>query len=331
MKRMKKSFYVSSVALLSAMVVLSGCGSQNSQSASSPPAKTKDIHNIVIGITESNVGADSYETTYDQSFRDYAKKLGVKTVMLDAGGDPAKQMNQIEDLIQQKVSVIIVWPTNGKTIIPAVKKAYNAGIPVIMTNSPIDPSGNKYIKGFSGPDNVAEGREAGEELAEALNGKGNIVEILGTPGYTTSIQRAQGFNEAIKKYPNIKVLDSQPANGDRAKAQQVMEDFLTKYKDINGVYALDDNVGVGALNAIKAAGRLKDIKITGSGNFAVGYDAIAKGEYYGSVYQSPVSDAENALKMGIDVAEGKKVPFNDYFKTPKITHSNYKQFTKPVF
>ena len=288
---------------------------------------------IKIGITQNNVGVDSYQTTYEKAFKAAAAAdPNVDVVVLDAGGDVARQIAQIQDLTQQKVQAIIIWPTNGKAVVPAVRKAHEAGIPVIITNSNIAKEGMPYIAAFSGPNNIEQGKEAADMMCKALNNKGDIVQIAGKPGYTTAIEREKGFeDELAKACPEVKIMDTQPGDWNREKSQRVMEDFLVKYPKIDGVYAADDNMGVGALNAAKAAGRAKDIKFIGATNFAVGYEAMAKGEYYGSVYQSPVDDAENALQTAIDVVEGKKVPKMNYFKTPEITQENMKQFTKPVF
>jgi ribose transport system substrate-binding protein len=110
-----------------------------------------------------------------------------------------------------------------------------------------------------------------------------------------------------------------------------MEAFLVKYDDIDGVYSGDDNMGVGALNAAKAAGRTEGIIFVGATNFAVGYDAMERGEYWGSIYQSPVDDAEAALQTALDVLAGEDVPFLNYFDTPKITQDNMDEFDRPVF
>ncbi|MEO1362245.1 MAG: sugar ABC transporter substrate-binding protein, partial [Pseudomonadota bacterium] len=158
-----------------------------------------------------------------------------------------------------------------------------------------------------------------------------VVHITGQPGYTTAIERAKGFNDRLPEVcPNVEQIDQQPGDWNREKSQQVMEAFLVKYDDIDGVYSGDDNMGVGALNAAKAAGR-DGIIFVGATNFAVGYDAMAAGDYWGSIYQSPVDDAEAALKTAIDVLNGDEVPFLNYFDTPKITQDNMGDFTKPVF
>ena len=286
-----------------------------------------------IGITQNNVGVDSYQTTYEKAFIEAAKAdPNVQVVVLDAGGDVARQIAQIQDLMQQKVQAIIIWPTNGKAVVPAVKKAHDAGFKIVITNSNIAPEGMPFIDAFSGPNNIQQGEFSADLMCKALNGKGQIVQISGQPGYTTAIEREKGFEDQLAKTcPGVKIMETQPGDWNREKSQRVMEAFLVKYSKIDGVYAGDDNMGVGALNAAKAAGRAGEIKFVGATNFAVGYEAMAKGEYYGSIYQSPVDDAKNALKTAIDLIEGKKVPKMNYFVTPKITKANMDQYTKPVF
>lgn len=290
-----------------------------------------------IGITQNNVGVDSYQTTYDKAFTAAAAANDkVDAVVLDAGGDVARQIAQVEDLIQQGVEAIIIWPTNGEAVIPAVRKAHKAGIPVVVTNSNIAEGGFDFIRSFSGPDNITQGSRSAEIMCDKFKDMGieneaKVVHITGQPGYTTAIERAKGFNDRLPEVcPNVTMLDEQPGDWNREKSQQVMEAFLVKYDDIDGVYAGDDNMGVGALNAARAANR-EGIIFVGATNFAVGYEAMAAGEYWGSIYQSPVDDAEAALKTAIDILNGEELPFLNYFDTPKITQDNMSNFTKPVF
>ncbi len=290
-----------------------------------------------IGITQNNVGVDSYQTTYEKAFIAAADaNPDVETVVLDAGGDVARQIAQMEDLIQQGVDAIIIWPTNGEAVIPAVRKASQAGIPVIVTNSNIAEQGFDFVRSFSGPDNITQGARAAEIMCDKFKDMGiadsaQIVQISGQPGYTTAIERAKGFEDRLPEVcPNVNLMETQPGDWNREKSQKVMEAFLVKYDKIDGVYAGDDNMGVGALNAAKAAGR-DGIIFVGATNFAVGYEAMERGEYWGSIYQSPVDDAEAALQTAIDILQGKDVPFLNYFDTPKITQDNMGEFTKPVF
>ena len=291
----------------------------------------------VIGITQNNVGIDSYQTTYEQAFIDYAAELGIETVVLDAGGDVARQIAQMQDLIQQQVDAIIIWPTNGQAVVPVVRQAFQAGIPVVVTNSNIAEAGFDFIASFSGPNNIQQGQFAAEIMCDRLTERGlaetgQIVTVDGQPGYTTAIERRDGFLERFAEVcPDVEVLESQPADWNREKAQRVMENLLIKYDTIDGVYSGDDNMGVGALNAAKDAGRAEGITFVGATNFAVGYEAMERGEYWGSIYQSPVDDAINALDTALAVIAGDEVPFLNYFVTPKITQENLMEFSKPVF
>ncbi|MEP4196011.1 MAG: sugar ABC transporter substrate-binding protein [Aliishimia sp.] len=290
-----------------------------------------------IGITQNNVGVDSYQTTYEKAFIAAAEaNADVEVVVLDAGGDVARQIAQMEDLIQQEVDAIIIWPTNGEAVIPAVRKAHQADIPVVVTNSNIAEAGFPFVATFSGPDNITQGSRSAEIMCDRFKALGTeneakVVHITGQPGYTTAIERAKGFNDRLPEVcPNVEQIDEQPGDWNREKSQQVMEAFLVKYDDIDGVYSGDDNMGVGAMNAAIAAGR-EGITFVGATNFAVGYEAMAAGTYWGSIYQSPVDDAEAALKSAIDLLNDEELPFLNYFDTPKITQDNMGDFTKPVF
>mgnify|MGYP000677376164 FL=1 len=292
---------------------------------------------MTIGITQNNVGVDSYQTTYENAFIEAAEANdNVEAVVLDAGGDVARQIAQMEDLIQQEVDAIIIWPTNGEAVIPAVRKAHKAGIPVIVTNSNIAEQGFDFVASFSGPDNITQGARSAEIMCDKFKDMGiedeaKVVHITGQPGYTTAIERAKGFEDRLPEVcPNVEQIDKQPGDWNREKSQKVMEAFLVKYDDIDGVYAGDDNMGVGALNAAKAAGR-DGIIFVGATNFAVGYEAMERGEYWGSIYQSPVDDAKAALKTAVETLQGKDLPFLNYFDTPKITQDNMDEFDKPVF
>jgi len=293
---------------------------------------------MTIGITQNNVGVDSYQTTYEQAFIAAAEANdSVEVVVLDAGGDVARQIAQMEDLIQQEVDAIIIWPTNGEAVIPAVRKAFQEDIPVVVTNSNIAEQGFDFVASFSGPDNITQGSRSAEIMCDrfkelGIEDEAQVVQISGQPGYTTAIERAQGFEERLPEVcPNVTLVETQPGDWNREKSQQVMEAFLVKYDDIDGVYSGDDNMGVGALNAALAADRAEGITFVGATNFAVGYEAMGRGEYWGSIYQSPVDDAEAALDTAMAILSGEEVPFLNYFDTPKITQDNMDEFTKPVF
>ena len=178
-----------------------------------------------IGITQNNVGVDSYQTSYEQAFIAAAEANdAVEAVVLDAGGEVARQIAQMEDLIQQEVDAIIIWPTNGEAVIPAVRKAHNAGIPVIVTNSNIAEPGFPFVKSFSGPDNITQGARSAEIMCDKFKDMGiedeaQVVHITGQPGYTTAIERAKGFEDRLPEVcPNVTIVDTQHGDWNREKA-----------------------------------------------------------------------------------------------------------------
>jgi ribose transport system substrate-binding protein len=207
---------------------------------------------------------------------------------------------------------------------------------VIVTNSNIAEAGFDFVKSFSGPDNITQGARSAEIMCDKFKEMGietrpRWCRSPVSPATPPPSSAAKGFQDRLPEVcPNVTLVDTQPGDWNREKSQQVMEAFLVKYDDIDGVYAGDDNMGVGALNAAKAAGR-EGIIFVGATNFAVGYEAMERGEYWGSIYQSPVDDAEAALKDRNRRAGGRGVPFLNYFDTPKITQDNMASSPSPVF
>jgi ribose transport system substrate-binding protein len=294
----------------------------------------KPLSETRIGITVLYPGSNSYQAKYAETATEYSKELGIQATVLDPQGDPAVQFNQIQDLIAQKMDVIVVWPTSQNALIPAIRQASRAGIPVITSNSPIATAGQRYIVAHTGPDDCRQAQFAAEQLGEALEGKGNIVVIEGTPGYSVAIIRKNCFLDTMEdKFPDIKILDSQPANWNREKAQTIMEGYLTKYKGkIDGIYAFDDGMGLGAINALKAAGyKPGEIKITTCNLFREGYVLIKEGWHTGSNQQSPIDDAKLAIQTAIKVANGIEVPRLQTIETPKINKNNVDQFEQPTW
>lgn len=302
-----------------------------------PAELPKPLNEVTIGFANLGSGVNSYVATYLDSFNSYTKELGVRTIVLDAQVDPAKQSDQVQDLIAQRVDVMIVWPVNGKAIVPALRRAKDAGVPVVVTNSQADASAEEYFSTFSGPDNIAQANTAGEMMVEALGGKGNVVVINGLPGYSVAQEREKGFLDVIEKHPDIKILDIQPADWSREKAQSVMEAYLVKYgNQIDGVYSADSDMGVGALAAVKAAvaeGKIEagKIKFTDCTLFSAAFDEIKAGNYYGSVLQSPVVDAQAAVRSAIQVWAGKELPKKIFFHSPAVNVNNVSEFERPTF
>lgn len=298
----------------------------------------KPLNQLNIGFSfQGGVGGNIYVVQYVDKLKQIVGKYGINLSILDAENDPAKQSQQMPDLISQQPDVIIVWAANGKAIVPAIKQAHDAGIPVVTINAQIDPSGRDYIVAHAGPNDYNQGVQAAQALVDAMGQKGNIVEIRGTIGFGPGDQRAQAAQDVVAKYPNVKILDVQAGNWSQGQGQSIMENFITRFgKQIDGVLSSDGYSGTGAYLAVDAAvqaGQLDadHVKFADPNIVATNYDLIKQGKYTAAVLQTPQDDAEFSLKVAVKVAEGIEVPKDNYLPTPMLTKDNVDQYPRPGF
>ena len=203
---------------------------------------------------------------------------------------------------------------------------------MVVTNSIADEFWrHQYIVAYTGPDNVTQGQEAGQLMVEALGGKGNVVMVNCLPGDAVAIKREAGFMEGIKG-SDIKNSGCVDGSSSREKAQSLMENYLTRFgEEINGVYACDDNMGVGALNAIKAAG-LAGRSRSPLVRFSASDTTRSRQVIIMVLSCSPrADDARLALKVAIMAAEGVEVKPLEYMVTPPISQLTIDNFERPVF
>lgn len=333
MSNHRKWLPMAAVSLAAAIALATGAAAQDAPDWLGGKLE-KPLSETRIGITVLYPGSNAYQAKYAETAETYSKKIGINATVMDPQGDPAVQFNQLQDMISQHMDVIVLWPTSQNALIPAVRQAARAEIPVVTSNSPIGEAGRRYIVAHTGPDDCAQAEQAAEMLGDALDGKGNIVVVEGTPGYTVSILRKNCFLDKLEdKYPDIKILASQTAEWNREKAQTVMETFLTQYGDkIDGVYAFDDGMGLGVVSALQGAGKKPgDVKLVTCNQFGEGWDAMKAGWITGSNKQSPIDDAILAIQTAVKVANGIKVPELQRIETPKITPENVDEFERPTW
>ena len=291
-----------------------------------PVAASAD--NIVIGHSQPNLGWP-YIAAVTNILEAEAKAMdGVEVVTLSADGDIAKQSSDIGSLVNRKVDVLLVTSLDGNAVIPALKAAHDAGIPILaVSNEPAEP-GQALLAGYSGPDDYVQGVIAAELLNEALGGKGGIAIIEGSPGQSTTLLRTQGLKDRLAELKSeIKILGSQTADWNPVKAKDVAQAFLTAYgDDLVGLFAQDDNSGAAAAEVFKAAGR-GDIKVVGTGGTMNGLKAIKDGLMYGTMDQSPTTDAKQALDFAISSPRARRCrEKRNIIPMPKITAANVDQF-----
>jgi ribose transport system substrate-binding protein len=267
------AYIVMTVAALS----LSGCVRE----------KTKKI----VGFSQTeNIGP--WRIAETNSIKEEAAKRQ-KTydfLMTDAQGQTSKQFSDIEDLIARQVDVIFLAPREYEGLTPALEAARDANIPVFLIDREAAGEPGKHFVSFLGSDFIAQGRRVGEWLAKATNGKASIVELTGTAGSSVAIDRAKGFRDAIANYPNMKIIATQTADFSRAAAQRVMENIIqAKGSGITAVYAHNDEMALGAIQALKSSGMKpgKDVIVGSIDGQKTALEAIIKGELGVSVESNP--------------------------------------------
>ncbi|MCY2951299.1 MAG: ABC transporter substrate-binding protein [Planctomycetota bacterium] len=269
-------------------------------------ARAKDL---VVGF--SQIGAESeWRTAESESIRGEAAKRGVTLKFADAQQKQENQIRAVRAFIAQGVDAIIVAPVVETGWEPVLREAKAAGIPVVLADRAVDVSDPSLYATLVSPDVVEEGRMAGRWLAKRLDGKGSIVELAGTPGSSPAIDRGKGFREAIAEYPGLKIVKSQTGDFTRSKGKEVMEAFLKSGQKIDALYAHNDDMAIGAIQAIEDAGKKPGVDIVVVSIDAVkgAFEAMVAGKLNCTVECNPllgpaIFDAIETIVAGKPVAK----------------------------
>jgi len=259
---------------------------------------------LVVGF--SQIGAESeWRTAETESIRSEAAKRGIRLQFADAQQKQENQIRAVRSFIAQKVDAIVLAPVIETGWEPVLSEAKQAGIPVILADRGISVTDASLYVTLVSPDVVEEGRMAGRWLAKKLNGKGNIAELLGTPGSSPAIDRQNGFREAIAAYPDLKIVKSQSGDFTRAKGKEVMEAFLKSGEKIDALYAHNDDMAIGAIQAIEETGKKPgvDIIIVSIDAVRGAFQAMVEGKLNCTVECNPllgppIFDAIEAIRAG---------------------------------
>ena len=253
------------VIMLASMLAACGGGqtakTDCSKDPTPPPLAKKDKYKVGFSQVETN---NPWRIAETESMKAEATKLGHELVYTDAGGSEAKQIADVESMIAQKVDLIFMAPRSEQALAEAVLKAKAACIPVILLDRDVDHSiaapGKDFVT-MIGSDFVEEGRRTAEWLANATNQTATIIELEGTVGSSPANDRKKGFDEEIAKYPNMKIVASQSGDFARDKGRQVAETLLQAHPDTTAIYAHNDEMAIGAIAALEAAGKVpgKDV------------------------------------------------------------------------
>ena len=269
------------------------------------PALTAAQKKLTVGF--SQIGAESaWRTAETESIRSEAEKRGVTLKFSDAQQKQENQIKAIRAFVAQGVDAIILAPVVETGWEPVLKEVKRARIPVILVDRGIKVTDKSLYTTLIASDFVQEGRLAGEWLAKKLNGKGNVAELQGTPGAAPAIDRKKGFEEALAKHPGLKIIKSQTGDFTRSKGKEVMEAFLkAEGKNIHAVYAHNDDMALGAIQAIEEAGMKPgtDIIVVSIDGVKGAFEAMVAGKLNCTVECNPLLgpaafDAIEAAKAG---------------------------------
>ncbi|CAH0299523.1 Ribose import binding protein RbsB [Peribacillus sp. Bi96] len=287
-----------SIIMVLSLMVLAAC-SMDSGLKDDKKEKKDSMKDVKVGVSISTLNNPFFVSLKDGIEKE-AKEKGMKVTVVDAQDDTAKQISGIEDLILQEVDVLLVNPTDSAAITSAVQDANDAGIPVITIDRSSDEGD---IETFIASDNVAGGEMAAEYLVKELGEKAKVVELEGVSGASATRERGEGFHNIADK--QLDVLTSQTAEFDRTKGLNVMENILQGNKDIQAVFAHNDEMALGAIEAIKAAG--KDIIVVGFDGNDDALKAVEKGELKATIAQQPALIGEEAVNAAEKILKGDKV------------------------
>lgn len=280
---------------------------------------------LVIGASMLSLQSEFVVNVKD-AMEAHAKEKNVELIVNDAQRTADKQVQQIETFISQKVDAIILNPCEVEASSPAVEKAKAAGIPIINVNSETAA----IPDGFVGSRDEDAGEIAMEQIAKLLQGKGNIVIIEGYMGQAAQIKRAIGAKNVLKKYPGITVLAVQTADWDRAKGMSLMENWIQSYGDkINAVFAHNDEMGMGALQALEQSKLKSKVKVVSIDAIADALQAVKDGRLDATVYQDAKGQGAGAIDMAIQLIKKEPVENKDIFiPFQLVTKENVNAFLK---
>ena len=309
------SRYLKLAAGLTAAVTaltLSACGAGDPNAGA---AKSGADAPLRIGV--SVYDQSSFITAGQEGMKSYAKANNIDLLWNSANLDVSTQASQIDQYVNAKVDAIIVVPVQADSLQAQVASAKAAGIPMLDVNASLRSS---EVAASVQPDDVAAGAQEMQMMADKLGGKGNIVVLQGPIGQSAQIDRQKGIDETLTKYPDIKILAKDTANWKRDEAVNKMKNWISGFDKIDGVVAQNDDMGLGALQALKEAGQTKPI--VGIDGIEDGLNAVKSGEFIGTSLQNGTVELSTGLAVAAALAKKQQVDTKPVYKMPAITQKN---------
>jgi ABC-type sugar transport system substrate-binding protein len=271
-----------------------GEGQQVAEGGSGDVCKVKppnlELKDAVVGFSQSEKEVNPFRIAETESIRSEAEKRGVKELLYtNAQSQASKQISDIRDMIAQDVDILIVAPLLEEGLAPALNAAKEANVPVFLIDRETAGTPCEDYITFMGSDFLGQGKKAAEIMADLTNEEAKIAVLEGTPGASVTIDRTEGFEQELEEYPNMEIVASQTGNFVRTEGQEVMEQLIQSNPDINAVYAENDEMALGAVQALKDAGKDpgKDVKIVSIDGTRQAVQAIINGDINAVIETDP--------------------------------------------
>lgn len=286
-------------------VSLGACAVEGKESSKKEPDNTGKENEVgKVGFSISTLNNPFFVSMADGA-KEKAEELGVDLTVVDAGNDTAKQSADIEDLLAKGIKVLIINPEDSAAVAPEIEDAISAGIKVIAVDRTVE---GVEVDCYIGTDNVKAGEKAGSYFLEKIGENSKVAILEGIPGASSAIDRDQGFHNAIDG--KLDVVASQTANYDRAEGLSVTENLLQANPDIKGILSANDEMALGALEAVEAAGKVpgKDIFVTGFDAGDDALNAVKEGKMLFTVEQKTVEMGQMAVETALSMMKGEDAP-----------------------
>nr|WP_106789008.1 substrate-binding domain-containing protein [Massilistercora timonensis] len=319
------------VLLVVAMVasMLMGCSAGTEEAAEDSGGEGGGDGSYTIGCTVYYM--TEFITLMVEGMEEKAEELGCDLVMLDAQNDAQMQITQVENLIAQNVDVIVVAAVDSDAIVPALEMCENADIPLVGVNMLINTEEEYH---YVGPDDVLAGELEMQHAIDAIGGEGNVVILEGPIGQSAQIQRLEGNMNVLNEYEGkVELLAQQTANWSREEALTLVENWLETFGgEIDAVVAQNDEMALGAIQALEAAGVKDEVVVTGVDAIKDGCNAVKEGQLLGTVYQDAALEGQEAIQKAYDVLEGTVTEKTlDYIEMTWITPDNVDELLTTVY
>lgn len=312
----KKSRIVAAFALSSvAALALAGCGAGDPNAGGGDGGTAQE--RITIGVSVYDMS--SFVTEGKEGIERYADENNIEILWNSAGLDVNTQASQVDQYITAGVDAIVVIPVQADSLQPQIAAAKAAEIPFFDVNASLS---SDDLAGSVQPDDVAAGEQEAQMMMDALGGEGNVIILQGPLGGSGEINRGQGIDNVLAEYPDVSVLAKDTANWKRDEAVNKVSNWISAFgDDIDGVIAQNDDMGLGALQALKEAG-MTDVPIVGIDGIADGLEAVKNGDFIGTSLQNGTVELSAGVAYAAAVVRGEDVKENPVYLMPAITKDN---------